>query len=100
MQQGNIQAVYTNELKIWFLSTSASQQIFDLHSRLAYQQWSLAPDAKICAASLSNSKILNSFVYIQYLQSILRKRIETTFSQLTNMFPRKIHAVTKDRFFA
>lgn len=35
---------------------------------------------------------------IQYLQSILRKRIETTFSQLTSMFPRKIHAVTKKGF--
>ena len=35
---------------------------------------------------------------VQYLQSILRKRIETTFSQLTNMFPRKIHAVTKQGF--
>ncbi len=35
---------------------------------------------------------------VQYLQSILRKRIETTFSQITNMFPRKIHAVTKQGF--
>ena len=35
---------------------------------------------------------------VQYLQSILRKRIETTFSQLTSMFPRKIHAVTKQGF--
>ena len=35
---------------------------------------------------------------LQYLQSVLRKRIETTFSQLTSMFPRKIHAVTKKGF--
>lgn len=35
---------------------------------------------------------------IQYLQSVLRKRIETTFSQLTSMLPRKIHAVTKNGF--
>jgi len=35
---------------------------------------------------------------IQYLQSMLRKRIETTFSLLTSMFPRKIHAVTKEGF--
>jgi IS5 family transposase len=35
---------------------------------------------------------------IRYLQSILRKRIETTFSQLVSLFPRKIHAVTKDGF--
>ncbi len=30
--------------------------------------------------------------------AIIRKRIETTFSQITNMFPRKIHAVTKQGF--
>lgn len=36
--------------------------------------------------------------YIRYLQSVLRKRIETTFSQLVSLFPRKIHAVTKDGF--
>jgi hypothetical protein len=35
---------------------------------------------------------------VQYLQTILRKRIETTFSQLTSMLPRKIHAVTKKGF--
>lgn len=35
---------------------------------------------------------------VQYLQSVLRKRIETTFSQLTSMLPRKIHAVTKNGF--
>lgn len=35
---------------------------------------------------------------VQYLQAILRKRIETTFSQLVRMFPRKIHAVTKNGF--
>ena len=32
---------------------------------------------------------------VQYLQSVLRKRIETTFSQLTSMFPRKIHVTRK-----
>jgi len=35
---------------------------------------------------------------ICYLQSVLRKRIETTFSQLVNLFPRKIHAVTREGF--
>jgi hypothetical protein len=39
------------------------QQIFGLHSRLAIQQWSHPPDTKICAASLPNSQLLNSFVY-------------------------------------
>ncbi len=35
---------------------------------------------------------------IRYLQSVLRKRIETTFSMLVRLFPRKIHAVTKAGF--
>lgn len=35
---------------------------------------------------------------IRYLQSFLRKRIETTFSQLVNLFPRKIHAITRNGF--
>jgi hypothetical protein len=35
---------------------------------------------------------------LRYLQSFLRKRIETTFSQLVSLFPRKIHAVTKGGF--
>ncbi len=50
--------------KSWFLAASAWQQIFGLYSRLAIQQWSLAPDTKICAASLPNSQLLNSFVYM------------------------------------
>lgn len=36
--------------------------------------------------------------HLRYLQSVLRKRIETTFSQLVSLFPRKIHAVTKEGF--
>lgn len=35
---------------------------------------------------------------LQYLQSIARKRIETTFSILSGMFSRKIHAVTSQGF--
>ncbi len=35
---------------------------------------------------------------IRYLQSVLRKRIETTFSLIVRLFPRKIHAVTKAGF--
>lgn len=34
----------------------------------------------------------------RYLQSILRKKIETAFSMLVRLFPRKIHAVTKAGF--
>ena len=33
-----------------------------------------------------------------FLKNYYRKRIEVTFSQITNFFPKKIHAVTKDGF--
>lgn len=35
---------------------------------------------------------------LQYLQSIVRKRIETTFTIIFSMFSRKIHAVTRQGF--
>jgi len=35
---------------------------------------------------------------LRYLQGVLRKRIETTFSQLVSLFPRTIHAVTREGF--
>lgn len=36
--------------------------------------------------------------YIEYLTSHYRKRIETIFSQITNLFPKSIHAVTAKGF--
>lgn len=36
--------------------------------------------------------------WLRYLQSRIRKRIETTFSQITGLFPRSIHAVTSRGF--
>jgi hypothetical protein len=62
--------LYTNELKSWFLAVSAWQQIFSLHLRLAIQQWSLVPGAKIGAASLPKFQLLNSFVYILHILHI------------------------------
>jgi hypothetical protein len=38
--------LYRNNLKNRFLAASAWQHILGLHSRLAYRQWSLAPDSK------------------------------------------------------
>jgi hypothetical protein len=35
---------------------------------------------------------------IRYIQSRIRKRIETTFSQITSLFPRYIHAITSKGF--
>lgn len=36
--------------------------------------------------------------YIEFLKNYYRKQIENTFSQITNFFPKKIHAVTKEGF--
>lgn len=33
-----------------------------------------------------------------YYKQLMRKRIETVFSQITGLFPRHIHAVTLDGF--
>ena len=69
----------------------------------AYTQYSLEDDLqefekiRLIADRKTNATRQHSGC-IQYLQSILRKRIETTFSQLTSMLPRKIHAVTKNGF--
>jgi hypothetical protein len=52
MQRGLI--LYHSQEINSYLTASAKQQIFGLHSRLAYRQWSLAPDTKICAAFLLN----------------------------------------------
>lgn len=35
---------------------------------------------------------------LSYIQSIIRKKIETTFSKIINLFPRTIHAVTRQGF--
>jgi len=35
---------------------------------------------------------------LKYLQSRMRKRIETVFSQITSIFPRSINAVTSKGF--
>lgn len=69
----------------------------------AYTQYSFEDDLqefekiKLIADRKTNATRQHSGC-VQYLQSILRKRIETTFSQLTLMLPRKIHAVTKEGF--
>ena len=46
----------------------------------------------------SNSKRADD-VWRSYYKQLMRKRIETVFSQITNLFPRHIHAVTLDGFF-
>lgn len=45
----------------------------------------------------SNSKRKDSAA-MEYIKKTMRKRIETTFTEITNFFPRKIHAVTPQGF--
>ncbi len=56
-----------------------------------FEQIRLIPDRKVNLSRQHSG-------CIRYLQSVLRKRIETTFSLITRLFPRKIHAVTKGGF--
>lgn len=69
----------------------------------AYTQYSLEDDLqefekiRLIADRKTNARRQHSGC-VQYVQSVLRKRIETTFSELTSMLPRKIHAVTKNGF--
>jgi len=52
---------------------------------------------QIVAQRKENSKRKHSGP-LGYIQSIMRKRIETMFSCITRLFPKKIHAVTMDGF--
>ncbi len=56
-----------------------------------FEQIRLIPDRKINLSRQHSG-------CIRYLQSVHRKRIETTFSLITRLLPRKIHAVTKAGF--
>lgn len=56
-----------------------------------FEQIRLIPDRKVNLSRQHSGSI-------RYLQSVLRKRIETTFSLIARLFPRKIHAVTKAGF--
>lgn len=54
-------------------------------------------DIKLYAQRRSNSKRARPG-YLEFLITVMRKKIETGFSMLTNLFPKNIHAVT-DRGF-
>jgi Transposase DDE domain len=56
-----------------------------------------ATDITLLAARKSNSKRPHS-LWNEYLINRYRKIIETTFSTITNLFPKKIHAVTAKGF--
>lgn len=56
-----------------------------------------AENIKMMISRKSNSKRKHQ-PWQEYLISVSRKRIETTFSQISAMFPKRIHAVTADGF--
>lgn len=56
-----------------------------------FEQIRLIPDRKVNLSRQHSG-------CVRYFQSVLRKRVETTFSMLVRLFPRKIHAVTKTGF--
>lgn len=54
-------------------------------------------DIQVLVCRKSNSK-RKDHPCLYFLKNYMRKRIEVTFSQITNLFPRKIHAVTTKGF--
>lgn len=42
--------------------------------------------------------IVSSRLHVDYLISSMRKRIESAFSEISNLLPKKIHAVTEFGF--
>jgi len=57
-----------------------------------------AENIKMMISRKNNSKRKHQ-PWQEYLISVSRKRIETTFSQISVMFPKRIHAVTVEGFF-
>jgi hypothetical protein len=56
-----------------------------------------AENIELLVQRKSNSKRKHE-PYVEYIISTMRKRIETTFSEISNFFPKKIHAVTEYGF--
>jgi hypothetical protein len=56
-----------------------------------------ADDISLLVARKSNSKRKKE-AYEEYVIGIMRKRIETTFSEISTLLPKKIHAVTDNGF--
>ena len=59
--------------------------------------WNEAQGINLMIARKSNTKRPHE-PWENFLISNFRKRVETTFSQISSMFPKRIHAVTVDGF--
>lgn len=75
----------------------------ELYADSGYTDYQLEDDyneleqINMLVARKSNSK-RKDHPSLAFLKNDMRKRIETTFSEITNFFPRKIHAVTPQGF--
>jgi hypothetical protein len=74
-----------------------------IYADSAYTNYSIeemlkdAENIDLLVARKSDSKRKHE-PYVEYLISSMRKRIETTFSEISNFLPKKIHAVTEFGF--
>lgn len=90
----------SNALKQMPLLVDAGSIIYADNAYTNYAIEDMLKDAEnidLLVARKSDSKRKHE-PYVEYLISTLRKRIETTFSEISNFFPKKIHAVTEFGF--
>ena len=90
----------SNALKQMPLLVAAGSVIYADSAYTNYVIEDMLKDAEnidLLVARKSDSKRKHE-PYIEYLISVMRKRIETTFSEISNFLPKKIHAVTEFGF--
>ncbi len=90
----------SNALKQMPLLVDAGSTIYADSAYTNYAIEDMLRDAEgidLLVARKSDSKRKHE-PYIEYLISTMRKRIETTFSEISSLFPKKIHAVTEYGF--
>jgi len=90
----------SNALKQMPLLVAAGSKIYADNAYTNYSIEDMLKDAEnidLLVARRSTSKRKHE-PYVEYLISTMRKRIETTFSEISNFFPKTIHAVTEYGF--
>jgi hypothetical protein len=90
----------SNALKQMPLLVAAGSIIYADNAYTNYSIEDMLKDAEnidLLVARRSTSKRPHE-PYVEYLISTMRKRIETTFSEISNFFPKTIHAVTEYGF--
>ena len=90
----------SNALKLMPFQIPAGSVIYAASAYTNYAIEDMLKDAEdidLLVARKSNSRRKHE-PHIEYLISVMRKRIETTFSEISNFLPKKIHAVTEYGF--